>query len=152
MMKGVKAMAVEPMDPTPGIGETAQKQRRRRIAWILAALIASGFAVGFLSARLEKPDGGFLEGIPAYWAIAASAIWLIAVCYGGWRLHKATDELERSTNRFASVIALNIYLVGYPVWFFLWKGALLPEPSHEAIFVVIYLTLILTYLWKKLRT
>lgn len=139
------------VDPTPGAGEAALKARRRRLYTIIGALALSGFVVGFLSARFEREGGGFLEGIPAEWAIAASAIYLLTITIGTWRYYKVVDELERHDNRWAMTMALNLYLIGYPIWFMLWKGGLVPEPSHEIIFVVLYLALMAAYGWKKFR-
>jgi hypothetical protein len=37
------------------------------------------------------------------------------------------------------------------VWFVLWRGALVPEPSHQILFLVTMIAALVTYLWKKLR-
>ncbi|MGC6399696.1 hypothetical protein ACNI3Q_03840 [Sphingomonas sp. FW199] len=144
-------MASDRFDPTPGIGELAQRARQRRLRWIILALVTAGFFTGFLAARVEDEGGGFLDGIPPEFAIGFAVVWTLAICYGGWRYHKATDEVERANNRFAAVYAFNAYLTGYPVWFVLWKGGLVPEPDHRAIFVGLYVLMIVLYLWKKFR-
>lgn len=139
------------MRPEPGDGLAAAKARRQRLQWIIAGLAAAGFVVGFFSAFLEAEGGGFLEGIPAGWAIAASLILLVALSYGGWRYHLATDELDRRDTLWASALTLNLYIAGYPVWYLWWRGGLVPEPRHETIFVVAMGVMLLAYLYKKLR-
>lgn len=138
-------------DPTPGAGEAALKARRRRLYTIIGALMLSGFVIGFFSARFEREGGGFLDGIPAAWAVTASIVFLLACTIGTWRYYKVVDELERHDNRWAMMMSLNLYLIGYPIWFLLWKGGLVPEPSHEIIFVALYVALMAAYGWKKIR-
>jgi hypothetical protein len=146
------AMTSDRFDPTPGIGEKAQRDRERRLRWIMLALGAAGFFTGLFASGMEREGGGFMDGIPPAFAIGFAVVWMLAIGYGGWRYHKVTDELDRANNRFAAVYAFNAYLIGYPVWFMLWKGGLVPEPSHQTIFVTLYIVMVTLYLWKKIRT
>lgn len=139
------------MRPEPGSGLAAAQARRRRLWKVTGGLAAAGFVVGFLSAFFEAEGGGFLEGIPAAWAIAASLILLMALGYGGWRYHLATDELDRRDSLWASALTLNVYIAGYPVWYLWWRGGLAPEPRHEAIFATMMGVMLLAYGYKKLR-
>ena len=150
-MTGKEMIMANPADLPKGAGEAALKARRRRIFVIIGTLAASGFVLGFLSAHFEREDGEFLEGIPAAWAIIASLVFLLTCTVGTWRYFKAVDEFERRDNSWAMMMAFNVYLVGYPIWFLLWKGGLVPEPSHEIIFVVLYFVLMAAYGWKKFR-
>lgn len=139
------------MRPEPGDGLAAAKARSQRLHLIIAGLVVAGLVLGFFSALFEAEGGGFMEGIPAGWAIAASVILLGALGYGGWRYHLATDELDRRDNQWASAVALNIYIVGYVIWYFWWRGGLVPEPQHETLFIATTGAMLLAYLYKKLR-
>lgn len=134
-----------------GIGVAAARARRRKLVWTLAALMGAGAVVGFFSALLEVEGGGFLEGIPPAWAIAASIITVLAMTIGSWRYNMAMDELERRDGMWSSAVALNLFFVGYAVWYLWWKGGLAPEPDHEVIAVATFASAMLAYLYKKLR-
>lgn len=140
------AMRSKPFD-----GLAAAKSRRRRLQLIIGGLMGAGAVIGFFSAKFEIDGGGFMEGIPAGWAIAASMILFVSIGYGGWRYHLATDELDRRDNQWAGAMALNFYLGGYASWYLWWRGGLVPEPQHETIFVVTMAVMLLTYGYKKLR-
>lgn len=140
---------IMPNEPSPGIA--AARARSRRLTIIFGGLMAVGGLMGFLSAFFEVDGGGFLEGIPAAWAIAASLILLIALSYGGWRYNLATDELDRRDNQWASAVALNLYIAFYACWYLWWRGGLLPEPQHESVFVATMIAMLLAYVYKKLR-
>ncbi len=132
-------------------GLAAARARTRRQQVILVALAAAGAVIGFFSAMFEVEGGGFLEGIPAAWAITAAVITTTALAYGGWRYHRVTDELERRDNLWASAIALNFYLALYANWYLLWRGGLVREPAHEALAVATFAVMMLAYGYKKLR-
>lgn len=132
-------------------GLAAAKARRRRLQSIIGTLMGAGAVLGFFSAKFEMDGGGFMQGIPAGWAILASVILLGALGFGGWRYHLATDELDRRDNQWASVAALNFYIGGYASWYLWWRGGLLSEPQHQTIFVATMAVMLLAYGYKKLR-
>lgn len=132
-------------------GLAAAKARRRRLQLIIIALMGAGAVLGFFSAMFEMDGGGFMQGIPAGWAIVASVILLGALGFGGWRYNLATDELDRRDNQWAGAMALNFYIGGYASWYLWWRGGLVPEPQHQTIFVVTMAVMMLAYGYKKLR-
>lgn len=139
------------MQPERRDGLAAAKARKLRLQLIIGGLMGAGALLGFFSAMFEVDGGGFMEGIPAGWAIAASLILLAALGYGGWRYNIATDELDRRDNQWASVVALNFYIGGYATWYFWWRGGLVPEPQHQTVFVATMAVMLLAYGYKKLR-
>jgi hypothetical protein len=132
-------------------GLAAAKTRRRRLQLIIGGLMGAGAVLGFFSAKFEMDGGGFMQGIPAGWAIVASVILLVALGFGGWRYNLATDELDRRDNQWASAMALNFYISGYACWYLWWRGGLVPEPQHQTIFVATMAAMLLAYGYKKLR-
>jgi len=139
------------MRPEPRDGLTAAKARSKRLQLILIGLMGAGAVLGFFSAMFEVDGGGFMEGIPAGWAIVASLILLLALGYGGWRYNLATDELDRRDNQWSCAVALNFYIAGYAIWYIWWRGGLVAEPQHQTMFVATMAVMLLAYLYKKLR-
>lgn len=146
-MMGSRTMA------EPGIGERAERNRRRRYWTIIGALVASGFVMGLGTSLIETSDpGGYLIGeIPPGWAIACVAIFLGAVGFGSWRYFRIVDEVDRDDNRWAGFFAANALMVAYPVWYLLWRGGLVVEPIHETLFTGFWVTVCLAYLYRKFR-
>jgi uncharacterized membrane protein YphA (DoxX/SURF4 family) len=136
-----------------GAGERAGKARRKRILGIVAMLMIAGGVVGFLTAFFEDKSGaGFLQGtLPPWAAILCSAVLIVALTWGSWKFFQAVDEVELRDNYIGSTVALYFYMTAYPVWYLLWRGTLVPEPSHEWIFVGTGAVMMIAYLWKKLR-
>ena len=139
------------MQSEPRNGLAAAKARRLRLQLILGGLMGAGAVLGFFSAMFEVDGGGFMEGIPAGWAIAATVILLVALGYGGWRYNLATDELDRRDNQWAAAVALNFSIGGYASWYLWWRGGLVPEPQHQTVFVATMAVMLLAYGYKKLR-
>uniref|UniRef100_UPI0035931973 hypothetical protein n=1 Tax=Blastomonas sp. TaxID=1909299 RepID=UPI0035931973 len=132
---------------------TRAKQRTRRIYLTVGSLFALGAVAGFMIGFYEDEERGLIaaNSIPAEIAIIATLVFVIAVTFGTVRLMKVSDELERRINTNATVMAGNILLIGYPAWFFLWKGGLVPEPDALWLFCAAALGCSLTYGWQKLR-
>lgn len=140
-------------DRVLGPGELAARARSRRLAWTIGICGVAGLAIGFTLARVEGKGGLFDGGtIPAWSALLFSAAMLGAMAWGTWRFHGAMDELEQRDNLMASALALNFYMGGYPIWFILWKGGLVPEPQHMILFVLTLLATALAKGWYKLRS
>mgnify|MGYP003345000736 CR=1 FL=1 len=78
------------MQSEPRNGLAAAKARRLRLQLILGGLMGAGAVLGFFSAMFEVDGGGFMEGIPAGWAIAATVILLGALAVAFW----STDRLS----------------------------------------------------------
>ncbi|RYE36206.1 MAG: hypothetical protein EOP21_15045 [Hyphomicrobiales bacterium] len=85
-------------------------------------------------------------------AIAAAALFAIAIPLGSWYFLRDVDEVEQRTNMVASIWRLNAYVMLYPAWYILWKGQLVPEPDHEILFITTMIVLSLVYFWKKARS
>lgn len=135
-----------------GSGEAAERARRRRFWTLIAGLGLAGFALGFGTSMVETRDpGGMFGEMPAGWALFAIAFFLVAVGYGSWRYFRLIDELEREDNRWAGFMAANALMIVYPVWYLLWRGGLVAEPSHEALFVGFWASVLAAYVYRKLR-
>lgn len=151
MIATMGAAMTDPRDTLPDAGIRADRARQRRIYLIMGTLAGAGFVVGFFSSMFEREGGGFLEGIGPVWAVAASIILVVSVIVGTIVYFRQVDELERRNNYWANATGCNAVLIGYPVWYLLWRGGLVSEPTHESVFVVLIAATTLAYLWKKFR-
>jgi hypothetical protein len=129
------------------------QQRKRRTYAVVGVLFAMGMLSGFLIGFFEDEKAGLMAAgsIPPYIAIISAVVFVAAVTFGTWRWMQVTDELERKINTGATVMAGNVLLIGYPAWFFLWKGALVPEPDALWLFCAGFAACCVTYAWQKLR-
>jgi hypothetical protein len=89
--------------------------------------------------------------LPAAMAIGLAILLTLGAGGGTWYFLRSVDEVERRDNYVAATIALNFYLIVYANWYFLWKGAVVPEPGHEILFIATMIVMSIAYFWKKLR-
>ena len=136
-----------------GPGEAADRARRRRLWWLFATLFGAGLPIGFFAALLERGgDSGVMSGtLPAWFAVVAAAVFVVAVGGGGWLWHRRMDELDRRDNLVAASAGGNLMLGGYPVWFVLWKGGLVGAPDALGLFVATFVVSLVTYAIIKYR-
>lgn len=146
-------MEVTMARPDIGPGEAADRARKRRYLAGVATLFLLGLPIGFLAARLEEGnDGGFLTGtLPPWFAAVAALLTVAAIAGGSIVMHRRIDELDRRDNLIAGVMGANALLALYPAWFILWRGQLVEEPSHQALFLLVFGVSLLTYVFLKLR-
>jgi cation transport ATPase len=130
-----------------GEGERAEATRKRRAAMLVAASMVVAVAMVVGTAVFKQGHGRITPG----WAIAFVGLYLLAV-FGSWRFAcRVSDEVELRANVGALATGGTAYALVYPSWYFLWRGGLVPEPSHEALFVIAFLATMTAYLWKRFR-
>jgi hypothetical protein len=130
-----------------GEGERAEAARRRRAAMLVAASAVAAVAMVVGTAIFKQGHGGIASG----WAIAFVGLYLL-VMFGSWRFAcRVSDEVELRSTVSALATGGTAYALVYPSWYFLWRGGLTPEPSHEALFVIAFVATMTAYLWKKFR-
>jgi cation transport ATPase len=132
---------------TMGEGERAEAARKRRAAMLFAISMAVAVAMVVGTAIFKQGHGRIAPG----WAVAFVGLYLVAV-FASWRFAcRVSDEVELRNNVGALAAGGTAYALVYPAWYFLWRGGLVPEPIHEALFVVAFLTTMTAYLWKRYR-
>jgi hypothetical protein len=65
-----------------------------------------------------------------------------------WHRH-ATDEVEADAYKVGALYALNVYMIGAPVWWLLWRGGLAPAPDGTIIYFGIVATMGVIWIRKK---
>ncbi len=129
------------------------RQRQRRINTVIGALFAVGLVCGFLVGFFEDDKAGLVapNSIPPWLAVTSATVFIVAVSFGSWKLMKESDEHERVIHTKTTVIAGNVMLIGFPAWFVLWKGGLVPQPDALWLFMAGIISSALAFAWYKFR-
>lgn len=147
-----RAYRQPPTAPATGPGEAAEAAGKRRFWTILGTLFVVGGVVGAGAAAYETDAGGFMTGrLPPAFAIAAAIVTTLALVIGTVLFYRRIDEVERSDNIWAGAIAANLLMIGYPSWFFLWRGGIIGEPSHLVLIALLYGVTVAAYFYRKFR-
>lgn len=135
-----------------GAGERAETMRRRKRYAVVAVLFAAGLFTGFWVGS-SNPESLFDRetGWDPAMSLLFTAIFLVAIIGSSIVLHGNTDEVQRQAQYKAVAFAGGIYMILYPSWFMLWKGAHVPEPHHGLLFVIFWLCLAGASLWYRYR-
>jgi len=135
-----------------GEGERREGAMRRGRLWLIGGLFAVGLVSGFYVGKTEalSAKAGVSLWTPEL-AIALTAAFLLAMVVGSLLMNRVMDEHERQRAYKASAAAGAALLFVYPPWYFLWKGGLLPEPMHLALFSLFWVALALSTLWYRFR-
>ncbi|MGL4488817.1 MAG: PEP-CTERM sorting domain-containing protein [Rhizobiaceae bacterium] len=132
------------------IGEKNELKKRLRVWAGVATLAGAGAVVGFLVAIMETDGPTFmarqLDPNTAIWLALATALVLI---FGSWFYWRNIDEVERNSNIVGTASGGGTLILCYPPWFLLWKGGLVPEPSHVAMFLIVCVSGALVFLIKQ---
>ncbi len=131
-----------------------ERERRQRVQRLIlfAALGLAGGIIGFTFAMYEDKQAVWASGaIPPGIAIVLALVTLIATVGGSWLYCRRMDEVELKDNLHGGAWAALVVMIGYPVWYLLWKGGLASEPSHIVMFLTLYGVTTAVYLYRKLR-
>jgi len=127
------------VEGTQGTGEAEERRKRRLKIAIVGSLFAIGMVSGFFVGHSAKGFGELLGPdpvMPPAVAIGLCLVFALAIAVGAVLMKKHADELERLNRYKAASLAGTVYLTTYMLWFFLWKGGLVPEPMHVVLFLI----------------
>lgn len=128
-----------------GEGERREAARRRgERAAIRGAIVVALVLIG--GTWLTKHSGG---NVGAAWNIAVALLYPAALIFAVWRSRRITDEVQARNGVRAMAAGAAFYALVYPSWFFLWKGGVTPEPSHELLYVAMTVVIALRYVQRK---
>ena len=133
-------------------GEPTTREKRNRL--VLVACGAAGLVIGMaLTIGGGSPLTAFSnDPLPTWLAVllALPIAVLLPLISLYWHRH-VVDEQEAAAYSKGALVGINIYFVGAPTWWLLWRGGLLPAPDG----IVIYFTTVtvtgLVWLWAKYR-
>jgi hypothetical protein len=142
--------------------EDGLTRRERLNRNVMVGCMALGAVMGGVLAAtgnldISDPASGPLaifddSPMPVAVALAIVFLWAIIMPILAWFWHtRAIDEQEASAYRDGGYYAAYAYLILAPVWWLLWRGSLLPEPSGVAIFMTFAFIWSAVWFWKKYR-
>jgi len=127
-------------------GERAIAERSQRCRRMTGVYVAAA-ALIVMGTWLFKRDGG---QIAPSWAVTLSLLYAAILIVGGWLTDRQSDEVEWQYGLFATSFAARFYMLAFPVWYFLAKGQLAPEPDQLLLFVGFVVMGAVGYTFKKL--
>jgi len=127
----------------------AEKARSRRWRGIILASMIAGFVSGFGFVALKQGDGFLTGTIPAWLGWVLALLYLVTMIAGSIAMRRVADELEMHNNLWGLAIGASALIFVYPPWWLLWRGEVLPEPTHEGLFLLLFVATALGYGWKK---
>jgi hypothetical protein len=135
-----------------GEGERREAAMRRRRYQVVGALFGAGLVTGLYAgfrdgASIFEAEGSWPPAI----ALVLLVIYLVVLVAGTFIMNGVMDELDRERSYKAANFAGVAFLSLYPVWFLLWKGGFVAEPSHWVMYVAFLVTLGFAALWYRFR-
>jgi hypothetical protein len=89
--------------------------------------------------------------IPAWLAIAIALIWGVLMPIISIRWERVVDEHEREAYRDGAVAGFYVIGCGAPVWWFLWRGGLVPPVDSALLYAAVLIVTGAVWLWRKYR-
>ena len=98
-----------------------------------AGLISNDAMSPMLAIIMSVAIGVFMPAVTFYW-------------------HKnLVDEQEEAAYRFGALIAMYAFWFIAPVWWFLWRGGILPEVNGVTLYFITMFVALVVWFWKKYR-
>ena len=138
-------------EPLSDYERIERDRRRRKFATVGALAAVGGIGGGIVGAREADRLFDLAQPWPPLLCLALAALLLVAAAVGSFALHRQTDEVERLAKLKATHAGASVYLLGYPIWFLLWKGGFLPEPMHVLIYAITIVAILLASLHYRFR-
>ena len=130
------------------------KERLNRNILIAAGLLGGIIGMVLTLSGASGPPGFadvFSDG-PLPLGLAVALVLTVGVLVPAislyWHRH-AVDEQEAAAYKNGALIALYVYMIGAPVWWFAWRGGFAPEPDGVIIYAVTVSVLGIIWIWKK---
>ena len=127
-------------------GERASAVRKQRYHRMIGVYIAVALLILVGSWLFKRGEGG----VAPAWAITFSLLYLVTLIGGGWLISRQSDEVERQENLVAASFAARFYVLAFPVWYFLAKAQLAPQPDSLVLFAGFVVMAAVGYTFKKL--
>jgi drug/metabolite transporter (DMT)-like permease len=137
----------EPDDP----GAAAERRQRARWRRLLGLAVASGVATALAFAFTRTGESYGAGTLAPELTIAGAVVYVLLMVFGSYAMTRVTDEVEIHNNVVGLAAGGGALLLAYPPWWMLWRGGLVPEPTHGALFFLMFGAALAVYAWKKYR-
>ena len=102
-----------------GVGERAERARRRKFWWLVGGVIGgsaiAGMVTGFVGAH-RAASGQSPVAVEPVLAYAVAAALIAAFSFGSWLFFRGVDEVEVADNLWSSMAGFYAYAVLLPAW------------------------------------
>jgi flagellar biosynthesis protein FliQ len=136
-----------------GEGECREAAIRRKRLLVMGAVVACGLGTGFYVGIRQA--GVDFHGEAGFWSPAVAlgliALFVVAIAGGTWMMTGVMDELERACTYKAASIGATLFMLAYPIWFFLWKGGFVREPIHWVMYAFFVFAMLGALAWYRIR-
>lgn len=147
MTNMMRARPTEAKMAEPDDFSAAERRQRRKLTGLIAIAIGLGVATALAFAGSDQDAGTIAPAIAA----AGAAVYVAMMTLGTWAMIRITDEVEVYNNVLGLAAGAGAVLLVYPSWWMLWRGGLVREPTHDAVFLLMFGAALIAYLWKKYR-
>lgn len=131
--------------------------RKTRNLW--AFFIGTGLVVGMVIPIFEKETKNHNRGFSYFFSDApigpnlaiALLIGMVVLTVATVIYYRTIDEHEFVSQSFASLIAINVYVIATMAWWIATKGGLAADIQHGPIFAAVITSWIAVWLWRRYR-
>jgi len=131
------------------------KERLNRNILIGSGLIGAAMsAVIMIAAGEDLAKSSVFSSAPLPPTVAIVLVLVMGVLVPALSVYwhrSAVDEQEADAYKTGALYGLYVFMIGAPVWWFAWRGGLVPEPNGIAIYFATILTVAVIWIWKKYR-
>lgn len=132
-------------------GPPTRKERLNRNILIASGVIGAAMGAVMVLSGGATTDAMFSSAPlpPAVAAVFVAVFLLILPPLTLYWQKRAIDEQEIDAYKTGALIAIQVYMLGAPAWWFAWRGGFVPEPSGIAIYLVTVFTMGIVWIGKK---
>lgn len=137
-------------------GETVPRREKMYNRFMVGSFIFGG-VIGIALALTGSFDANetnlFASGAmsPTLAIIMSVAIGVIMPAVTFYWHKNVVDEQEEAAYRFGALIAMYAFWFIAPVWWFLWRGGMLPNVNGIALYFMTLSVALIVWFWKKYR-
>ncbi|APX66943.1 hypothetical protein V3I01_12590 [Sphingomonas sp. gentR] len=133
----------------------SERANRRLVAISGALGGVIGAAMAIMSV-VQLPHGAkpgpldmWTSPLPLWFAIIMALVWGVFLPIISWRWHRVVDEHESRAYRDGALAAFYVVGLGAPVWWFLWRGGVLPPLQVEWVYGALMASCGIVWMWRK---
>ena len=105
-----------------------------------------------LTGSFDETEAGLISNdamSPMLAIILSIALGVIVPAITFYWHKNLVDEQEEAAYRFGALIAMYAFWFIAPVWWFLWRGGMLPEVNGIALYFITIFVALIVWFWKK---